>query len=138
MAIIFAVIICGVLRGSGLSYAEEIYKSFTFGYGSLYPGAVDVKAPSTCVLTAKYGFSFAKDFQPYVGSGLAYSIQPELKAGDTAQRIKTGVAGQAGFKFRLDGKSSLSLDYKYIYLEPDVIHGSSCAPPQSLGVGQDL
>ena len=127
-----------VLRGSGLSYAEEVYKNFSLGYGSLNPGATDAKAPSPCALTAKYGFSFAKDFQPYVGTGLAYSIPPEIKPGDTMQRIKTGVAGQAGFKFRLDENSLLRFDYKYLHLEPDLLHGNSCPSPQSLGVGVDV
>lgn len=138
MTILLAVVACIVLRGSELSYAEEGYKNFSLGFGSVNPGAVDVKAPLPCVLTAKYGFSFARDFRPYVGTGLAYSIPQEVKPGDITQRIKTGVAGQAGIKFRLDKNSSLNLDYKYLYIEPDVLHGNSCAPPQSIGVGLDI
>jgi len=138
MTIFLAVVACIVLRGSNLSYAEEVYKSFSLGYGCLSPGATDAKAPSPSVLTAKYGFSLAKDFVPYVGTGLAYSFTPEVKPGDTTQRIKTGVAGQAGFKFLLGVNSSLSLDYKYLCLEPDVVHGGSSVPTQSLGVGLDI
>ena len=138
MTIFLAVVSGVVLRDSGPSYCEEVYKNFSLGYGSLNPGVIDTKAPSPCALTAKYGFSFTKDFQPYVGTGLAYSITPEIKPGDTTQRIKTGVAGQAGFKFRLYENSSLSFDYKYLHLEPDVLHGNSCTSPQSLGVGVDI
>jgi outer membrane protein W len=138
ITIFLAVVACIVLRWSDLSYADEFYKSFSLGYGSLNPGPADAKAPSPSVLTAKYGFSFSKDFQPYVGTGLAYSTPPDIKPGDSAQRIKTGVAGQAGFKFRLDDNSSLRLDYKYLHLEPDLLHGGSSAPPQSLGVGVEI
>ena len=138
MTIFLAVMVCIMLKGPDLTCAEEASKGFSLGYGSLNPGATDVKAPSPNVLTAKYGFSFTKDFIPYVGTGLAYSIPQEVKTTDNTQRIKTGVAGQAGFKYRLGGNSSLHLDYKYLNLEPDTSHGGSSAPPQSLGIGLDI
>jgi outer membrane protein W len=141
-AIFLTVVACIVLRESDLSYAEEVYKNFSLGYGNLNPVAADAKAPSPSVVTAKYGFSLAKDFWTYVGSGLAYTISLEGKPaipGDTSLRIKKGVAGEAGFKFLLGGNSSLSLDYKFLYLEPGALHGDGySAPPQSLGVGLDI
>jgi outer membrane protein W len=138
MAILLAIAAYIVLSGCEVCYADEGYKNFSLGYGSVNPGTVDVKAPLPCALTAKYGFSFARDFKPYVGTGLAYSIPQEVTPVDITQRIKTGVAGQAGIKIRLDKNSSLSLDYKYLYIGPDVLHSNSCAPPQSVGVGVDI
>jgi outer membrane protein W len=105
ITIFLAVVACIELRESNFTYADGLYKSFSLGYGSLNPGANDKKAPSPKVLTAKYGFSFANNIRPYVGTGLAYSIPPDVKPGDTLQRIKTGVAGQAGFKFQLDSNT---------------------------------
>ena len=138
MTILFATAACVVLNGSELSFADEVYKNFSLGYGSLNSDATDVKAPSPGVLTAKYGFRLAKDFLPYVGTGLAYSMPPEARPGDTSLRVKTGVAGQAGFRFRLGGDTLLNLDYKYLLLHPDALRGGSIAPPQSLGVGLDI
>ena len=138
VTIFLAVVACIVMAISEISNAEEVYKSFSLGYGSLNPVAIDIKTPSPSVLTAKFGYSFTKDFLPYVGTGLAYSIPQEVRPGDTTQRIKTGMAGQAGFKYRLSEKSSLSLDYKYLYLQPDVLNGGSNATPKSLGLGLDI
>lgn len=134
MAILFATAASVVLAGSELSCADEVSRNFSLGYGSLNSDATDPKAPSPGVLTAKYGFRLAKDFLPYVGTGLAYSMPPEA----TALRVKTGVAGQAGFRFRLGDDASLNLDYKYLLLHPDALRGGSSAPPQSLGVGLDI
>lgn len=88
-------------------------------------------------MTAKYGFSFAKDFKPYLGTGLAYSFQPEAKPGDTI-KIKAGVAGQAGFSYLLGGNSSLNIDYKYFNVVQGATHGDSKTAPQSLGVGLEI
>lgn len=124
--------------GSGVACAEEAYKSFSLGYGNLNPAAAETRNPAPGVLTALYGFSVAKDFMPYVGTGLAYSIQQEIKPGDTTQRIKAGVAGQAGIKFLLDANSSLNFDYKYLHLETGTPHGDPKTPPQSIGIGIDI
>ena len=45
---------------------------------------------------------------------------------------------QAGFKYRLSEKYSLSLDSKYLYLQPDALYGGSNATPKSLGLGLDI
>ena len=120
--------------------AEEGYKRFSLGHGYsvLTPAVADPKHPEPGVLTALYGLTIAKDFLPYVGTGLAYSIQPDLRPGDPASRIKTGVAGQAGFKFLFDDKTSLRLDYKYLYLDTNESRGDVKAPPHSLGLGLDI
>jgi outer membrane protein len=138
MTILFTTAAWVVLTGSELSCAEEVYKNFSLGYGSLNSDAIDAKAPSPGVLTAKYGFRLAKDFLPYIGTGLAYSMPPEARPGDTALRVKTGVAGQAGFRFRLGEDAALNLDYKYLLLHPDTLRDGFNAPPQSLGVGLDI
>lgn len=127
-----------ISAGADLSSAEEEYSHFSLGYGRLNPAAVDPKIPAPGVVTALYGLNIAKDFMPYVGTGLAYSIQPEVRLGDTAPRIKAGVAGQAGFRFMLDENAALRVDYKYLHLDPDVSHGGTKTPPQSLGVGIDI
>ena len=139
-----------MLTGADKSNAEEVYKKFSLGYGNLNPAGADAKAVTDAmvpdaekiaapgVLTAKYRFNLTKDFLPYVGAGLAYSIQPEVKTGDATLRINAGVAGQAGFKYLLGGNSSLSLDYKYLNLDPDVSRVGTKGPPQSLGVGFDI
>jgi outer membrane protein W len=110
--IFLAVGACVFLQESDSSYAEEANNKFSFGCSALNPNDNGNKVPTPSALTAKYGFSVAKDIQSYVGSGLAYTLPQETKPGDTTSKIKTGVAGEAGIKFKLSGNSSLNVDYK--------------------------
>jgi outer membrane protein W len=118
-------------------FAEELYHQLSLGGGSLTTAPSDARAPEPGVVTAKYGFRIAKDFMPYMGTGLAYSYQPDTKTGDIT-KFKTGVAAQFGFSYLLGTKSSLKLDYKYLSLSPELPHGAARTPPQSLGIGLDI
>lgn len=97
----------------------------------------DAKAPEPGVVTARYGFRIAKDFVSYMGTGLAYTYQPDMKSGDVT-RLRTGVAAQFGFNFLLGTNSTLKLDYKYLTVSPELPRGDTRTPPQSLGIGLDI
>jgi outer membrane protein W len=120
-----------------LSYAEDRYRHFSLGSGGLTAAPVDPKAPEPGVVTAKYGFNIAKDFIPYMGTGLAYTYQPDTRTGDIT-KFKTGVAAQFGFNYLLGTNSTLKLDYKYLAVSPDQARGDTKTPPQSLGIGLDI
>jgi outer membrane protein W len=132
-----AILCCGMLALTTISCAEEEGSRLSLGYTSMNLAPADPKAPAPAAVTAKYGFGSAKDFKPYLGTGLAYSYQPEAKPGDTT-KIRAGVAGQAGFRYLLGGNSSLSFDYKYFNVTPDPTRGDSRTAPHSLGVGFDI
>lgn len=124
--------VCGSSAG-----AEEPYPQFSLGGGSLTTASPDAKAPEPGVVTAKYGFRISKDFLPYMGTGLAYTYQPDVKSGDIT-KLRTGVAAQFGFSYLFGSNSTLKLDYKYLALSPDQQRGESRPPPQSLGLGLDI
>lgn len=117
--------------------SEELYQQFSLGGGRLTTAPSDVKAPEPGAVTAKYGFKIAKDFVPYMGTGLAYSYQPDSKTGDIT-RLRTGVAAQFGFSYLLGENSTLKLDYKYLSVSPEQPRGDSRTAPQSLGIGLDI
>lgn len=117
--------------------AEELYQQFSLGGGSLTTAPPDAKVPEPGAVTARYGFRVAKDFMPYLGTGLAYTYKPDVRSGDIT-KLKTGVAAQFGFSYLLGANSTLKLDYKYLALPPDQQRGDSKATPQSLGIGLDI
>lgn len=117
--------------------AEELYRHFSLAGGSLTTAPADAKEPEPGVVTAKYGFKIAKDFMPYMGTGLAYTYQPDVKSGDIT-RLKTGVAAQFGFNYLLGTHSVLKFDYKFLSVSPEQQRGDSRTPPQSLGIGLDI
>lgn len=117
--------------------AEELYRQFSLGRGSLTTAPSDAKAPEPGVVTAKYGFKIAKDFMPYMGTGLSYSYQSDTQTGDIT-RLKTGVAAQFGFNYLLGVNSTLKLDYKYLTVSPEQQRGDPRTPPQSFGIGLDI
>ncbi|MDD2542346.1 MAG: outer membrane beta-barrel protein [Desulfuromonadaceae bacterium] len=126
-----------ILSYASPGFAEELYRQFSLGVGSLTATPHDVMAPEPGVITAQYGFKIANDFMPYLGTGLAYTYQPDMKSGEIIN-FKTGVAAQLGFSYSLGTNSTLKLDYKYLSLSPEQPHGDSNAPPQSLGIGLDI
>lgn len=134
--VLFSAVVC-MLCCTPLIYAEELYQQFSLGSGSLTAAPSDAKAPEPGVVTAKYGFKIAKDFIPYFGTGLAYTYQPDMKTGDVL-RFKTGMAAQIGFNYLLGTNSILKLDYKYLTVVPEQVHGDPRTPPQSLGIGLDI
>ncbi len=135
-AVLFVTAVC-MLCSVPLISAEELYRQFSLGSGSLTTAPADAKAPEPGVVTAKYGFKIAKDFIPYIGTGLAYTYQPDMKTGDVI-RLKTGMAAQIGFNYLLGTNSTLKLDYKYLTVSPEQAHGDPRSPPQSLGIGLDI
>lgn len=126
-----------MLMITSFSFAEERYQQFSLGSGGLTAAPSDAKAPEPGIVTAKYGFKIAKDFMPYMGTGLAYTYQPDTRTGDVT-KLKTGVAAQFGFNFLLGINSTLKLDYKYLAVSPEQGRGDTKAPPQSLGIGLDI
>jgi opacity protein-like surface antigen len=121
---------------AALCRAGEVESRFSLGYGSLTQAPADAKSPKSGLLTAQYGFGTAKEFKPYLGTGLSYSIQPESRPGDST-RIRAGLAGQAGFSYLLSGNSALKFDYKVLTITPDSVRDTG-TPPQSLGVGLEI
>ncbi len=119
------------------TFGEELYKQFSLGAGSLTRAPADARAPEPGVVTAKYGFKIAKDFMPYMGTGLAYTYQPDTKTGDIT-KFRTGVAAQFGFNYLLGTNLTFKMDYKYLSLPPDQQHVDPRTAPQSLGIGLDI
>lgn len=125
-----------LLHASPVS-AEELYQQFSLVGERLTTAPSDAMAPEPAVVTAKYGFKISNDFMPYMGTGLAYTYQPDMKTGEIT-RLKTGVAAQFGFNYLLGENSTLKLDYKYLSVSPDQPRGDSRSAPQSLGIGLDI
>lgn len=111
---------------------------FTLGFSSLRPPPSETKESSVGALTAKYGLRLLKDFTPYVGTGIAYSIPSQLVPADPKSGIKAGMAGQAGFSLLLGGSSTLHFDYKYLSITPDAPRGEGGPPTKVIGVGIDV
>ncbi|MDD5107089.1 MAG: outer membrane beta-barrel protein [Desulfuromonadaceae bacterium] len=120
-----------------IASAEELYRQFSLGKGSLSSVLADANTQETGYVTAQYGFRIAKDFMPYMGTGLAYSYQPDTQTGDIT-KLRAGVAAQFGFNYLLGTNLILKFDYSYLSLSPDQLRGDSTVPPQSLGIGFDI
>lgn len=132
--LIFLLLCFSMLLHASVGFAEELYQRFSLGAGSLTTAPSDAKAPGPGIVTAKYGFRIAKDFMPYMGTGLAYAYQTDAQTGDKT-RLKTGVAAQFGFSYLLGENYTLKMDYKYLTVSPEQQRGDSRTPPQSLGIG---
>jgi opacity protein-like surface antigen len=133
--IITVLFLCLVMiLNASTGVAEELYRQFSLGGGSLTTAPADAKAPEPGVVTAKYGFNISKEFMPYMGTGLAYTYQPDTKTGDMT-RLRTGVAAQIGFSYLLGENLTLKFDYKYLTVTPEQQHGDTRTAPQSLGIG---
>lgn len=117
--------------------SETLYHQLSLSAGNLSTDPVDRKASVPGILAAKYKFNIAKDFVPYLGTGLAYSYQPDTKSGDVTN-VKTGLAAQLGFNYFLGNNLTLKLDYKYLSVSPELPRGDLGSPPQSLGIGLDI
>lgn len=133
---IIVLLMAGTDRTNALS--ADTSNRFSLDYGNLTPSRADIpKATQFGQLTAKYRLGSSEIFKPYLGTGLAYSYQPDTTTGVTP-KIRTGVAGQAGFSFLLSEKSSLNLDYRFLELTPDTTRGSTSTHPQSIGMGFEI
>jgi len=126
-----------MLAHPSLGTADELYRQFSLSGGNLTTAPADRKAPEPGVVTAKYGFKIAKDFLPYMGTGLAYTYHPDARTGDIT-RLRTGVAAQLGFNYLVGENLIFKVDYKYLAVTPELQRGDPKTTPQSLGIGLDL
>jgi outer membrane protein W len=86
-------------------------------------------------VTAKYGPWLDKEVKPYIGLGVGYSLPGQKdKPGDDPGGMKAGAAGQAGLSYKLSKHAKVDLDYRYLYLSPDLTHGGNTTAPQLFGV----
>ncbi len=137
-ALSLAMQISTLLMGISNAFAGNAQEHLSLDYGSLTPTRTpDSKAQQFGQLTAKYNLGTSETFKPYVGTGLAYSYQPDNNPGESA-RFKTGVGGQAGFKVLLDENSSLKFDYRFLEIGSNSARGNSSSTPQSVGVGVEI
>jgi len=127
-----------ILLAFALPASADDVPRFSLGFSSLRPPPSETKESSIGALTAKYGFRLLKDFTPYVGTGIAYSIPSQLVSTDPKSGIKAGMAGQAGFSLLLGGSSTLHFDYKYLSITPDAPRGEGGPPTKVIGVGIDV
>jgi outer membrane protein W len=135
------ILACAILLGiNPLQAAEE--GGFSVGHDLLSKSKDDPKDDSkgkmVGSITAKYGFGASKELKPYIGTGLAYSYSEPSKPGEAVPGLKAGVAGQAGINFLLRDNVSLSVDYKFLNLQPDAKPGANDPSTQKLGIGLDI
>jgi opacity protein-like surface antigen len=134
---IFPLLCLVMLLHASTGSAEELFRQFSLGGGNLTTAPSDAKAPEPGIVTAKYGFRVARDFLTYMGTGLAYTYQPDAQTGDKT-KIRTGVAAQFGFSYLLGESLILNMDYKYLTVSPELQRGDPRTPPQSLGIGLQI
>jgi outer membrane protein W len=128
-------LICCFVAGASASQAEESLKRFSIGYDKLnLPTVNDTKAPVTNTVTAIYHFNSGNLLMPYIGTGLGYTLHPEIKPGDRL-KINSGLAGQAGLKYQLNKNTTVDFDYKYFNLPPESARRNSNERPESIGFG---
>jgi len=112
--------------------------ALSIGYEALSSSKVDPKNKNVGSITAKYGFGASKEIKPYIGTGLAYSYAEPVKPGEAVPGFKTSLAGQAGVNFMLRDNVSLSVDYKFLNLQPEARPGGNDPSTQKLGIGLDI
>ena len=93
-------------------------------------------------LTLQYHFQRDKQFSPYVGIGVNYSLfYGEDETGTTFNNIDVdggfGLAFQAGADYWLDDNWGLNLDVKYVDLQVDVDVNSGSTPLKASDVDLD-
>jgi opacity protein-like surface antigen len=135
--IVVVILACTHLAGICTVSAEDGRSGFSLGFNSLTAERTDPGAEQFGQLVARYQVSSLGNFRPYLATGLGYSYQPDIKTDDSV-RVRTGVAGQAGFRYLLGEKSSLTFDYKFLDLGADESHDSGSSTPQSVGVGLEI
>jgi opacity protein-like surface antigen len=137
LCIVVVILICTHLVGTCIVFAQEGLSGFSLGFNSLTADRADPRAEQFGQLVARYQVSSLGNFRPYLATGLGYGYQPDTKADDPL-RIRTGVAGQAGFRYLLGEQSSLTFDYKFLDVGADESHDSGSSTPQSVGVGLEI
>ena len=82
-------------------------------------------------LTFQYHHELFKNFKPYVGAGVNYTIFYNEDAG--------GVATQIGFDYMINEKFFLNADFKYIFLSTDVtVDADNMLPGLSIPAEVDI
>ncbi len=112
--------------------------ALSIGYESLSSSKENPKSKNVGSITAKYGLGASKEIKPYIGTGLAYSYSEPVKPGEAVPGLKTSLAGQAGVNFMLRDNVSLSVDYKFLNLQPEARPGANDPATQKLGIGLDI
>jgi outer membrane protein len=94
------------------------------------PTSFDVDLGSVMLLpptlTAQYHFFplGEKNFKPYIGAGINYTIFYSVKAGDVVKDIEydnaVGFAAQLGFDYFINDTYFINLDVKRLFLKTDV------------------
>jgi outer membrane protein W len=130
------IVVIIIFTESAPSLADDTFRHLTLGHDRFTLATQDPKVPMPSVIYAKYGFGGENGFRSYLGTGLAYTLLPEVKPTDSL-KLRTGVAAQAGASYHLGGTLSLTLDYKYLYITPEAQHGDA-QPPQSIGIGVNI
>jgi len=133
LLLLVGMLLLGVVPGFA---ADE--SALSIGYESLSSSKENPKNKNVGSITAKYGFGASKEIKPYLGTGLAYSYAEPVKQGESVPGLKTSLAGQAGVNFMLRDNVSLSVDYKFLNLQPDARPGGNDPATQKLGIGLDI
>jgi hypothetical protein len=95
---------------------------FSLEYCPSTPAPPSATGQTQGAVTAKFFPEVTEEFKLYLGTGVAYSLPPKKESyRDTGAGIKTGVAGQAGANYAINGHTSLNLDYKYLRLAQDAV-----------------
>jgi outer membrane protein W len=132
---LLTILSCVVLATIKTALAVEEPSKISLDYCPTTPTATDVKGRVPSSVTAKYGPWLDKEIKPYVGLGVGYSMPAPLeKPGDNPEGPKAGAAGQAGISYNLSKHAKVDLDYRYLYLSPDLTHGGNTSAPQLVGV----
>ncbi|QSS97031.1 OmpW/AlkL family protein [Psychroflexus sp. ALD_RP9] len=94
-------------------------------------------------LTFQYHHELFKNFKPYVGAGINYTIFYNEDAGGVAKGISYdnsfGIATQIGFDYMINEKFFLNADFKYIFLSTDVtVDADNMLPGLSIPAEVDI
>ncbi len=128
---LLAVFAIATSQVSGAAESERL----SLGHTSLVSTQSDLNSSTVGAVTAKYGFLNKEEFKPYIGVGVAYSIDKEFRGSNPTTRIKTGAAYQVGFSYILNETSSLNLNYDLYTVSPESPHRQNDATPNQLGLG---
>ena len=132
---LLTILSCLVLASIKAALASEGPGNLSLDYCPTTPAAIDIKGRAPSSVTAKYGMRLDKYVEPYIGLGVGYRLPaPQDKPGDDPGGPKAGAAGQAGLSYKLSKHAKVDLDYRYLFLSPDLTHGGNTTAPQLLGV----
>ena len=132
---ILTILSCIIMASGKTVSATEGPGKFSLDYCPTTPTATDVNGRAPSSVTAKYGPQLDPEIKPYIGLGVGYSLPaPKDKPGDIPGGPKAGAAGQAGVSYKLSKHAKVDLDYRYLYLSPDLMRGGTTSNPQLLGV----